>query len=133
MDPVAIKKTIGMNSGLTYAPLSLVMMALCAIAALYAWISVIYSFQKTTYQVIEQRAALVKRILIIVFLLALLSSVIGMISNLPDVAAASPETKSSVLQRGLDRLLLRESFLTVLAGFVGLGVIRGRASYLKPN
>lgn len=131
--PYRLSEMIGLSPQPSFTNLSLGTLTLCAIVALYVWALAAYSFRKTPYEVIEQRTRRGKRILIIVFLGALISSVVGIVSTFPAVADAPPDTKSTVLQHGLDRLHLRETYLTLLAAVVGLAVLRGRASYVKPD
>jgi len=124
---------IGLSPQPSFTNLSLGALTLCAIVALYVWVIAACSFRNTPYEVIEQRTRRGKRILIIVFLGVLISSVVGIVSTFVTVADAPPDAKSTVLQSGLDRLHLRDTYLTVLAAVVGQAVLRGRASYLKPD
>lgn len=114
-------------------PLSLASLALCAVVAIYSWAMAIYSFRPSMHAEVFRHARRVKRLLIAAFVIAVLAYVIGFTRLAAEVAKAPLETKTLLMARGIEQLLVSPVMCSLFAGLFGLTLLRARASYLKPD
>lgn len=112
---------------------SAAVLILCAFAAAYTWFTAIVSFRKTTYEIVTPRILRIKRLLIASFLIALITSIIGLVSGFAMIGRAPPEERAAILQQRIDKQLIPETYGAVIAILLGYSLLRGRAGYLQAN